>query len=122
MSLKDRFDTATSVSRAFCEQTGNPISRKTVSRGLNKENFVARIPCRQSLISKKNQNVCLEFATEFLWTEQQWKMVHFRDESKFKLFGSDGKKFVKYKNGESLSPKCVKKTVKFGGRAKWCVR
>ena len=38
MSLKDRFDTATSISRAFCEQTGKPISRKTVSRGLNKEN------------------------------------------------------------------------------------
>ena len=30
MSLKDRFDTATSISRAFCEKTGKPISRKTV--------------------------------------------------------------------------------------------
>ena len=28
MSLKDHFDTATSISRAFCEQTGTPISRK----------------------------------------------------------------------------------------------
>ena len=27
-SLKDCFDTATSISRAFCEQTGKPISRK----------------------------------------------------------------------------------------------
>ena len=32
MSLKDRFDTATSASREFCEQTGKPISRKAVSR------------------------------------------------------------------------------------------
>ena len=38
MSLKDRFDTTWSISRAFCEQTGKPITRKTVSRGLNKEN------------------------------------------------------------------------------------
>ena len=37
MSLKARFDTATSISRAFCEQIGKPISRKTVSRRLNKE-------------------------------------------------------------------------------------
>ena len=26
MSLKDRFATALSISRAFCEQTGEPIS------------------------------------------------------------------------------------------------
>ena len=31
MSLKDRFDTAMSISHAFCEQTEKLISRKTVS-------------------------------------------------------------------------------------------
>ena len=41
-------------------------------------------------------------------------MANFSDESKFKLFGSDGKRFVKRKNGERLSPQCFKKTVKFG--------
>ena len=35
MSLKECFDTATSVSRASYEQIGKPISRKSVSRGLN---------------------------------------------------------------------------------------
>ena len=35
MSLKDRFDTATSISCAFCEQTEKPITRKTVFRILN---------------------------------------------------------------------------------------
>ena len=44
-------------------------------------------------------------------------MVHFSDESKFNLFGSDGKRHVRRKNGECLSPKCVKKTMKFGGRS-----
>ena len=43
-------------------------------------------------------------------------MVHFSDESKFNLFGSDGKRFVRCKNVEHLSPQYVKKTVKFGGR------
>ena len=54
MPLKDRFDIATSISRAFCEQTGKPIPRKTVSCWLNKENFVAWIPYYKPLISKKN--------------------------------------------------------------------
>ena len=46
-------------------------------------------------------------------------MVPFSDESKF-LFGSDGKKFVRRKNGECLSPQSVKKTVKFGGCVMGC--
>ena len=51
MSLKDRFDTAMSISRAFCEQTRKPIPRKkTVSRRLNKEKLVAQIPCHKPLI------------------------------------------------------------------------
>ena len=76
MSLKPGFNTATSISRAFCEQTGKPISRKTVSRGLNKENLMARIPWHKPLVSKKNQKV-LNFATEHIvWIEQQWNMVH----------------------------------------------
>ena len=37
MSLKYRFDRATSIPRAFCEQTGQAVSRKTVPRRLNKE-------------------------------------------------------------------------------------
>ena len=68
------------------------------------------------MISKKNEKVHLDFATvHILWTEEQWNMVHFSDECKFNLFGSDGKRFVRCKNGECLSPQCVKKTVKFVG-------
>ena len=37
MSLKDSLNAATSISHAFCEETGKPISRKTVSCRLNKE-------------------------------------------------------------------------------------
>ena len=61
------------------------------------------------------RKVHLDFSTEHIvWTEEQWNMFHFSDESKFNLVGSDGKRFVRYGNGECLSPQCVKKTVKFG--------
>ena len=66
MSLKDRFDTATSISRVFCRQKGKPLSRKTVFCWLNKEKLVARIPCHKPLISKKNQKVDLDFAKEHI--------------------------------------------------------
>ena len=48
-----------------------------------------------------------------LWIEEQWNLVHFSDESKFNLFRSDVKKFVRRKNRELISSQCVKKTVKF---------
>ena len=76
---------------------------------------MAQISCHKPLISKENQKVCLEFATKHIvCTEEQWNMVHFSDESKFNLFGSDGKRFVRRKNGERLSSQCIKKTVLFG--------
>ena len=113
MSWKGCFDTATSISRAFYEQTGKLISWKSVSRRLNKEKLVARIPCRKPLISKKNQKVRLDFATEhILWTEEQWNMVHFSDESKFNLFGSYAKRFM----GKSYLLNALRK-LKFRGRS-----
>ena len=114
--LRDRFDTATSISRAFCEQTRKPIFRKTVSPKLNKEKLVTRIPYRKPFISQKNPKVRLDFTTEhIMWKEEPWIMAHFRDESKFNLFGTDAKSFIRRKNGEHLSRQCVKKTGKFGG-------
>ena len=107
MSLKGSFNTAMSISRAFCEQTGKTIS---ISRRLEKEKPVTRIPWSKTLISKKNQKVRLDFATEhILWTEERWNRVLFIDESTFKLFVYDGKRFVRRKNWERLSPQCVKK-------------
>ena len=41
--------------------------------------------------------------------------MHFSDESKFLLIGSDGKTYVLRKVGEELSPKCLKANVKFCG-------
>ena len=69
-----------------------------------KEKLVAGISCRKPLVSKKNQKVHLNFATEHIvWTEEQWNMVHFSDESKFNLFEFDGKRFVKMGNSYLLN-------------------
>lgn len=116
MSKKDRFATAASISREFSEETGNTISRKTVSRRLRSVGLHARVPASKPLISKKNQKARIDFATEHvIWTDAQWDAVHFSDESKFNVFGSDGNCYVRRRTGERLSLRCVKKTVKFGG-------
>ena len=69
---------------------------------------MAQILCRKPLISKKNQNIRFKFATEYImWTEEQWNIVHFSEESKFNLFGLEGKKFVRCKNGERVCPQRI---------------
>ncbi len=36
-----------------------------------------------------------------MWTEENWSKVHFSDDSKFNLLGSDGKHFVRCQTKEN---------------------
>lgn len=116
MSLKDRFKTAAEISRELGSTSDCRVSRQTVSRRLDEVGLHARVPAKKPLISKKNQKARFRFANEHVvWTEEKWSQVHFSDESKYNVIGSDGKTCVRRRNGERLSVECVKKTVKFGG-------
>ncbi|KAA2237136.1 hypothetical protein F0L68_41710, partial [Solihabitans fulvus] len=69
-----------------------------------------RRPRKKSLISKKNKIARLDFANKHVnWSQEQWSKVSFNDESKFNLFGNDGKNYVRRFEGEALSKKCTKK-------------
>lgn len=115
-ATKDRFLSARKIANKFNMETGNTISYATVIRRLEKAGLHARIPARKPLISLKNRRKRLQFAKEHhVWNQAKWNSVFFSDESKFNLFGNDGKKYVWRKPGERLSVQCTKKTVKFGG-------
>lgn len=116
MSLKDRFNTAAKISRELKQRSIVQASRQTVTRRLHASGLQSRVPARKPLISKKNQKLRLAFAQEHVvWTTENWSRVHFSDESKFNVIGSDGNTYVRRRTGERLEVKCVKKTVKFGG-------
>ena len=89
---------------------------KTVSRRLVEQQLLARAPVMKPLISSKNKKCRLAFANEHVfWFQEKWETVHFSDESKFLLIGSDGKTYVRRKVVEELSPKYLKASAKFGG-------
>ncbi|GFX25180.1 transposable element Tcb1 transposase [Trichonephila clavipes] len=48
-------------------------------------------------------------------TDNFWKKVIFSDESKFNIFGSDGRRTVWRKPNTALDPKNLHPTVKHGG-------
>jgi hypothetical protein len=49
------------------------------------------------------------------WTVDDWKVVAYSDESKFNLFGSDGRRFCWRKPGEQFDGRYVRKEIKHGG-------
>ena len=92
------------------------VSRQTVSRRLQEIGLFNRTPRKKPLVSSKNKKKRLEFANRYvIWTNENWAKVFFSDESKFNLFGNDGKNNEKRRICERLSAKCTKKTVKFVG-------
>ena len=49
------------------------------------------------------------------WSLTDWHKIIWSDESKFNLFGSDGRIYVRRRVGEEYLPQCVQQMVKFGG-------
>ena len=49
------------------------------------------------------------------WTSSQWAQVVFSDESRFLLYRSDGRIFIRRRKGEEFNDECIRKTVKHGG-------
>ena len=93
---KNRFKTSAVVSREMNIQLGKPLSWETVSRRLV-EQLLARAPAVKPLISSKNKKCRFAFANEHvLWSQEKWQTVHFSDEFKFLLIGSNGKTYVPY--------------------------
>ena len=92
------------------------MSCRTVSRKLCDSWLHDLALAKRFLISKLYQKACLAFANEHvICTDDKWSRVHFSDESKNTVIGSDKKRFVWQRTGLKLSDESVKKTIKFGG-------
>jgi len=71
---------------------------------------------KRPLLKKRHKLDRFAFAVKHKhWTIEDWKRVVWSDETKINRLGSDGRKWVWKKPGESLSDRLVEGTVKFGG-------
>lgn len=94
----------------------NNVSNETLSRVQRSNNFNGRVARKKPLISEINRNKRLSFVNEHKNKGFDfWKSVIFSDETKYNIFGSDGRRMVWRKPNESLNIKNVKPTVKHGG-------
>ncbi|GBL85210.1 Transposable element Tc1 transposase [Araneus ventricosus] len=108
---------ALKVSAEFNEKFSTSISPETVQRVLRASELHGRSARRKFFVSAKNRKLSLSFAKSTLnKPETNWNNVLFADESKFNIFGSDGRILVwRTKKNEELNPKNLDGTVKYGG-------
>lgn len=115
-SLRNRKLTVPQIAAQVSEAGGANVSASTVRRrltavGLNgcctarKLLFRPANKCKRLILAKKHKN----------WTVAQWKRVLWTDKSKFEIFGSRRRVYVRRRTSERMIPACVVPTVKHGG-------
>ena len=78
--------------------------------------FMVDIAAKKSLLKDTNKIKRLAWAKKHVqWTLDWWKSVLWSDDSKFEIFGSNPRVFVRHRVGERMISACVVPTVKHGG-------
>jgi len=92
------------------------VSPNTVRRSLKRQGLAARVKKRKPLLLKRHRIARKKFAKKYRdWTIEDWRKVVWSDESKFLIFGSDGREWCWKDPKLPLQPQHIKPTVKFGG-------
>lgn len=95
---------------------GKTVSAQKIRRIIKKEGYNGRVARKKPLLSERNRKLRKSFAQEYSKEEETfWDDVIFLDESKFNLFGSDGKTMVWRKPNTELQKEHLRPTVKHGG-------
>lgn len=116
MSIRDRRLTAPELTARLNETKVNPVSVSTVKRRLKDRGLNGRIALKKPLLRPQNKVKRLAWAKMHRkWSINQWNKVLWTDESKFQLFGSNRRVFVRRRVGKRASEQCTVATVKHGG-------
>ena len=109
-------DTAVDVTKTLCNVTNQSLHAQTVRRHLKVAGMKAVVKKKRPFLSKKHRKARMDFALAHQhWTVEDWKKVVWSNETKINRLGSDGRKWVWKKAGESLSDRLIEGTLKFGG-------
>lgn len=113
---RDRRLTAQEITSNFNSSHAKNVSEKTVRVCLKEAGLNGRVAVRKPLLRSVNRAKTLQWAKHYKnWTEEDWRKVLWTDESKFVVFGSKRRTYVRRKSTEKFHPQCVKPTLKHGG-------
>ena len=97
-------------------ELGMTLNANTTRNRVHEVGLFGRVARKKPLVNKVNRGKRLKFARDMLKKPiGSWKTVIWSDESKFNLFGSDGKVMVWRIPKEEYDPHYIVPTVKHGG-------
>lgn len=95
---------------------GRSVHPETIRRVIREKGYNGRVARKKPFISEINKKKRAKFAKEHSQKDfSYWKNVIFVDESKYNIFGSDGRVMVWRKPNEELNKENLRPTVKHGG-------
>ena len=95
LALKNRCSSASAIAAEVKDTTGVEVHAQTIRNRLHENGLRGRVARKKPFISLKNKKKRLKFAKEYSGKPMEfWKSILWSDESKFNLFGSDGKTYV----------------------------
>lgn len=115
-SLRHRTRGSARLAQDLQEATGVAVHSSTVRRHLIKQGLRGRVARRKPLLRHGNRQKRLTYARNHSqWTVEEWRRVLWTDESKFEIFGSKRRQYVRRRVGEAYNSACIQPTVKHGG-------
>lgn len=92
------------------------VSPRTIRYKLSSIGLKGRLACFKPLLTKKHALARINFAKKHIsWSNTSWDQVIWSDETKVNLFGSDGRMYVRRKDGTRFENKNLIPTIKHGG-------
>ena len=79
------------IQQEFCDASGTTVSVSTIRRALPLLGYHACAGARKPWVSSVNQIIRLKWCRARSDWDEEWKSVIWSDESRFKLFRSDGR-------------------------------
>ena len=112
----DRQKSAPSVRQKIAQELGVTISNQTVRRRrLHEIGLYRRVARKRPFVNKASRTKRLNYVKMYENKDMGfWKRALWSDDSKFKLFGTDGKVMVSRVPKEEFQPACTVPTVKHG--------
>ena len=115
-SKSNRFKTAPQIRSEMRSQYSVGASVSTIQRRLREAGLYGCKARKKPRLTPAHKKARLAFACQHKdWTPEQWSRVVFSDESRFLLFRSDGRAYVRRAAGEEFRDECLQFTVKHGG-------
>ena len=96
----DRSLTLTLLTNRLNSVAGTTLTVQTVRKYVRSQGWLSCFAYKKPYLNKKSARTRLAWAKEHRRWDEQWKFVVFTDESRFSLFGSDGRPRVWRKANE----------------------